>query len=64
MKIKMKKISYRYDIYRPRSRHGHEYSKNKKFRHGHEYSKNKKFLGMIWFYMYEETPKQYLKFNS
>ena len=52
MKMKMKKISYRYDIYRPRSRHGHEYSKNKKC------------LGMIWFYMYEETPKQYLKFNS
>ena len=30
MKAKIKKRSYRYDIIRPRSRHGHRYSKYKK----------------------------------
>ena len=30
IKVKMKKRSYRYDINRPRSRHGHRYSKYKK----------------------------------
>ena len=30
MKVKIKKRSYRYDIIRPRSRHGHRYSKYKK----------------------------------
>ena len=30
MKIKMKNRSHRYDINRPRSRHGHKYSKYKK----------------------------------
>ena len=30
MKMKLKKI-YRYDLNRPRSRHGHEYSKYKKY---------------------------------
>ena len=30
MKMKMKNISHRYDINRPRSRHGHKYSKYKK----------------------------------
>ena len=29
MKKKMKNRSYRYDIIRPRSRHGHNYSKYK-----------------------------------
>ena len=29
MKIQMKNRSYRYDINRPRSRHGHKYSKCK-----------------------------------
>ena len=31
MKIKMKNRSHRYDIDRPRSRHGHKYNKNKFF---------------------------------
>ena len=30
IKVKMKKRSHRYDINRPRSRHGHRYSKYKK----------------------------------
>ena len=30
IKIKMKNRSYRYDINRPRSRHGHKFSKYKK----------------------------------
>ena len=30
MKMKMKKRSHKYDIIRPRSRHGHKYSKYKK----------------------------------
>ena len=29
MKMRIKKRSHRYDIYRPRSRHGHKYSKDK-----------------------------------
>ena len=31
MKMEMKKKSHKYDIIRPRSRHGHKYSKYKKF---------------------------------
>ena len=30
MKVKMKNRTHRYDINRPRSRHGHKYSKYKK----------------------------------
>ena len=31
MKMKMNNRSYRYDINRPRSRHGHKYGKYKKY---------------------------------
>ena len=37
MKMKMKNRSLRYDINRPRSRHGHKYSKYKVSQYGDAY---------------------------
>ena len=47
--MKAKKRSHRYDINRPRSIHGHKYSKRKKCQYGNAYI---------------ATPKQHLKLNS
>ena len=52
MKMKMKNRSDRYDINRPRSRHGHKYNKYKKVPQYYDA------------YMYQATPKQHLKLNS
>ena len=51
MKMKMKNRLERYDINRPRSRHGHKYSKYKK-------CLNKMMLRFI------SNTKQHLKLNS
>ena len=50
--MKMKNRSHSYNVNRPRSRHGHKYSKYKKC------------PSMMMFCMYYITPKQHLKFNS
>ena len=52
MEMKMKNRSHRYEINRPRSRHGHKYSKYKKC------------LCKMMPIMYLTTPKQHLKLNS
>ena len=51
MNVKMKKRSHRCDRNRPRSRHGHKYSKYKVFQYDDAF-------------MYQATTKQQLKFNS
>ena len=45
------KRSHRYDINRPRSRHGHKYGKYKMSRHENAY-------------MYQATPKQHFTVDS
>ena len=51
MKMKTKIRSHKYDINRPRSRHGHKHSNNKKCLYDDAC-------------MYETAPKQHLKLNS
>ena len=52
----MKNRSHRYDINRPRSRHGHEYSKSN--------TADVKNVSVWRFFFYQAIPQQNLKLNS
>ena len=59
MKLKMKNRSHRYDINRPRSRHGHRYSKYKKCLTMIMFICSRQHLSNIWSLIHEKI-KQHL----
>ena len=59
MKMNMKKRSHRYDINRPSSRHGHKYSKYKKYLGMITFVGNKQHLSNIWSSVHEKIKQQW-----
>ena len=59
MKMKMKKVSHRHDINRPRLRHGHKYRKHKKCLSMMMLICIKQHLSNIWSSIYEKIKQQW-----
>ena len=55
MRLKVKNKSHRYDINRPRPRHGHKYTKYKKWLSIMMVIRNKQYLRNIWSLIYEKV---------
>ena len=59
MKIKMKNRSHRYDINRPRSRHGHKYGTYKKYLTMMMFICIKQHVSNIWSSAHEKVKQQW-----